>query len=71
MTDNIDVRLWEYEGRDLLSVRAGRRKIEHVVPPAGEEYAFERVDWDHVIEVSVSPTGRSVQVWVDGERVLP
>lgn len=32
-------------------------------------YAYDRQHYRRRIEVSISPTGRSVQVWVDGVKV--
>ena len=66
---NVEVRLASKAGYEAVIVNAGTRKVERVVPPAGEEYAFDRVVWKHRVEVSVSPTGRSVRVWVDNEEV--
>jgi hypothetical protein len=74
--DHVDVRGITYsQGTSedryaIVDVRCGRKTTTRVVPPAGEEYAFDRDDWDHHVQVHVSPTGRSVQVHVDGERVL-
>jgi hypothetical protein len=42
---------------------------ERVVPPAGEDYAFNVQHYRSSVEISVSPTGRSVQVFVDGVKV--
>lgn len=42
---------------------------EHVTPPAGEEYAFDVQHYRRTVEVFVSPTGRSVRVYVDGKEV--
>ena len=50
-------------------VNAGRPKTVRVVPPAGEDYAFDRQDWPVEVQVSVSPTGRSVSVFVNGKKV--
>ena len=50
-------------------VEAGVRTTERVVPPAGDQYAFDRQGWTRRVEVYVSATGRSVRVWVDGEEV--
>lgn len=50
-------------------VEAGYQGTEHIVPPAGEQYAFDREKYKRRIEVYVSPTGRSVRVWVDGKEV--
>ena len=50
-------------------VKTGKMKVEHVIPPAGERFAFDREDWPHRVVVSVSPTGRSVHIWKDGEKI--
>lgn len=55
----------------VLNVRAGNRGTERVVPPAGEDYAFDRQLWARRVQVSVSPSGRSVRVWVDGQEIKP
>lgn len=68
-TTQIDASWYEYEGSTVLHVRAGNRGVKRIVPPAGENYAFDVPQWARRIEVSVSPTGRSVRVWVDGEEV--
>jgi hypothetical protein len=60
---------YERDGYQMLILRAGNLGTERVVPPAGEEHAFDREVWRRRIEVSVSPTGRSVRVWVDGVEV--
>jgi hypothetical protein len=52
-----------------VTVDAGPRPPEHVVPPAGEAHAFDAARWARRIEVSVSPTGRSARVWVDGVEI--
>lgn len=69
----IDIRYGTYEmkgdRRTYATICAGRKKTERVIPPAGAKYAFDRDIWDHRIEIYVSPTGRSVQIYVDGERV--
>jgi hypothetical protein len=54
-----------------LEIRAGNRGVHRVVPPAGEAHAYERQEWARRISVYVSPTGRSVRVWVDGREVPP
>jgi len=56
-------------GYETFIVRAGYRGKERIVPPAGEDHAFEIERWARRVEVSVSPTGRSVRVWVDGKEV--
>lgn len=53
----------------LATVRAGIPTIERIVPPAGEEYAFERADYPLEIQVCVSPTGRSVRLHVNGVKI--
>lgn len=57
------------DGRRQITVRAGRCRTERVVPPAGEEHAFDREIWDREVAVYVSATGRSVRVWIDGVEV--
>lgn len=65
-----------YPGRGMsdytvLHVDAVPTFVERIVPPAGEAYAFDVQHYRRRIEVHVSPTGRSVRVWVDGEEVGP
>ena len=43
--------------------------VEHIVPPAGEDHAFFRQHYKRTVEISVSPTGRSVRIWVDGKEI--
>lgn len=50
-------------------LQAGWKGTETIVPPAGPEYSFEVDLWARRVEVSISPTGRSVRVWVDGNEV--
>ena len=73
MNDAIDVRCARFSHRggmyENVTVRAGIPNVVHVVPPSGEKYAFDRVDYPHEVQITVSPTGRSVQVYVDGKRV--
>lgn len=59
------------DGTQLLIVRAGPRGTERIVPPAGEDYAFDRDLWARKVTVSVSPKGRSVRVFVDDVEVRP
>ncbi len=68
-TEPIEVRSCSIGGYEGVIVRAGRRGVTHIVPPAGEKYAFDRQEWARRVEVSVSPTGRSVRVWVDGQEI--
>lgn len=57
------------DGRESVKVRGGYRGKKHIVPPAGEDYAFDVDQWAREVEVYVSATGRSVRVWVDGAEV--
>lgn len=52
-------------------VEAGHRGRRRVVPPAGDDYAFDVDEWARRVVVSVSPTGRSVRVFVDGQEIPP
>lgn len=58
------------DGGEVLIVRAGKCTTERVVPPAGENHAFDVERWTRRVEVYVSPTGRSVRVFVDGTEVV-
>lgn len=69
MSDHFDVSVIDGDRGHVLLVRAGRREVERVVPPAGEQYAFDHQRWARRVEVYVSPKGRSVRVFVDGEEV--
>lgn len=71
MSAAFHVEEYTFDGYHGIQVRAGYRRRERVVPPAGEAYAFEVDRWARTVEISVSPTGRSVRVWVDGEEVKP
>jgi len=53
---------------EFVIVKAGRHTVKRIVPPAGEANAFDVTRWEHTIEVSVSPTGRSVRVFVNDEE---
>lgn len=55
----------------VAEINAGRKRVERIVPPAGEAYAFDRDCWPVNVQVIVSPQGRSVQVWLNGERIRP
>ena len=52
-----------------IDVRSGFQGFDRIVPPAGEMYAFYRPRYLHHVQVTVSPTGRSVQVFMDGEKL--
>lgn len=69
MSDHYEVRHLTFPKGSCVKVDAGFRGHERVVPPAGEEYAFHRSTWARRVEVYVSPAGRSVRVFVDGEEV--
>lgn len=58
-----------YEGYRQVAINAGPLGYERIVPPAGEDYAFDVARWKRRVEVVVSPTGRSVRVFVDGVEV--
>lgn len=58
-----------HEGATFVVVKAGHRGTERIVPPAGEQYAFDRTLWARRVEVHVSPAGRSTRVFVDGTEI--
>lgn len=68
-----DIRHLTFEHRGglwhVLDVGAQPTFIERIVPPAGEAHAFEVQHHRRHVEVYVSPTGRSVRVFVDGQEV--
>lgn len=64
-----DLSILRHAGYETVVIGAGSPKVERIVPPAGEDHAFDRVEWKRRVEVSVSPTGRSVRVWVDGQEI--
>lgn len=57
------------DGAVSVEIQAGISETVRVVPPAGEEHAYDRVDWPHRVTVYVSPTGRSVRIWIDGDEI--
>lgn len=67
--EQFEVRLVTFRETATIIVEAGRRGVEHIVPPAGEKYAFDRQLWRRRVDVFISKTGRSVRVFVDGEEV--
>lgn len=72
LVEHMDLSNIIHKGRALgtmVVVKAGNRGVEHVVPPAGDEFAFDRQFWAREVEVYVSPTGRSVRVYVDGVEI--
>lgn len=53
------------------TIKSGYLGHDRIVPPAGEEHAFMVPTWRHEVDVTTSPTGRSVHVFVDGVKVYP
>lgn len=51
------------------TIRAGIPTVERMVAPSGREW--ERSEYPVEVQVTASPTGRSVQVFVNGKKVLP
>jgi hypothetical protein len=66
---SIDIAWFETNGNVQADIKVGNRGTKRVVPPAGERYAFEVTEWARRVTVSVSPSGRSVRVWVDGHEI--
>lgn len=64
-----DVKHFRFQGYDQIEVSAGNLGVERVVPPAGDEHAFDVQRWKRRVTITVSPTGRSVRVWVDGVEI--
>lgn len=56
-------------GYEVLHVDLVPIATERIVPPAGEDYAYFRTKYKHHLEITISPTGRSVQIHLDGERI--
>lgn len=69
MSGNVAVSIYEVNGYDQVDVRAGRQRGRIVCE--GQPWEREVFDWDHRIEVTVSPTGRSVRVFIDGTEYGP
>lgn len=72
--DWFTTRRWTFPGRtgapwNVFEIKAVPTFVEHIVPPAGDEYAFDVQHYKRHVEVYVSPTGRSVRVFVDGQEV--
>ena len=59
------------QGGQQLIINAGPRGRENWagVDSDGEENAYERKLWARHVTIYVSPTGRSVRVFVDGDEV--
>jgi hypothetical protein len=58
-----------HDGAIGVEIRAGWRGMRRIVPPAGEDYAYDSPQWARRVTVHVSPTGRSVRVFVDGREI--
>lgn len=70
MTDRQwDVSAASYQGYVQIDVKGGNKGVERIVPPAGEDYAYDLQKWSRRVSVTVSPTGRSVRVFVDGNEI--
>jgi len=65
--DEYDIRRTRFEGGAVqIEITGGRKTVERIVPPAGEKYAFDSVQWEHRLTVYVSPQGRSFRLFIDG-----
>jgi hypothetical protein len=70
MTDpDYEITEFVFQGYTIIKFDVGRREVKRVVPPAGENYAFDVQKWARRIQVSISPTGRNVHIHVDGTEV--
>lgn len=58
---DVSVAGWDFHRQ--VTVRAGIPVVERV---GTGEHEHEQLRWPHTVNVSVSPTGRSVRVFVDG-----
>jgi hypothetical protein len=67
--DQTSISIFSFRDYEVVHIRAGRRGKQRIVPPAGEDFAFDVDRWARRVEVQVSPTGRSVRVFVDGKEV--
>ena len=56
---------------ECLKINVVPTRVERVVPPAGEAHAFDVQHYKRTLEIYVSPTGRSVRIYVDGVEVKP
>jgi hypothetical protein len=64
-------REFSWAGYRTLKIDAVPTGVDRIVPPAGDAHAFEVQRYRRRVEISVSPAGRSVRVWVDGVEVRP
>lgn len=60
---------YELNGYGRLTAKCGAPRVEHIVPPAGDDHAFDRVVRPLDIEIMVSPTGRSTRMWINGVEI--
>ena len=71
--DPFNIRRYNFDHRGgrwrRLTVDIWPTWVEHIVPPAGEDNAFFYQHYKRRVEISVSPTGRSVRIWVDGKEI--
>ena len=67
-TDDGSVVGARHAGAVHVELHAGRRGVEHF-PADGYAMAHDVQRWARHVTVYVSPTGRSVRVWVDGVEV--
>lgn len=70
---NAELDLWYYDDKrrgryETVSVKADLMKTETVTAPG---HSWERKTYRHNVQVYVSPTGRSVQIFVNGNKVYP
>jgi hypothetical protein len=52
-----------------VTIDCGLPAYDRIVPPAGEDHAFDYPTYPNTVEVAVSPTGRSVRVWLNGKKM--
>lgn len=69
MGEKWDLRLISFRGYQEVEIVGGKRQTIHVVPPAGEKYAYDREDWSERITVTISPTGRSIRIYRNGQEL--
>jgi hypothetical protein len=69
--NGVRVRTLEIPGDrgEVLYIDCVPTTVTHVIPPAGDEYAFDIQNYKRRVEIYVSKTGRSVRVWVDGKEI--
>lgn len=73
MEDPFTIKSFWFEHRggkyQVLKIGVVDTEKERVVPPAGEDHAFTVQHHRRDVEITVSPTGRVVHVYVDGVQV--